>query len=296
MTTTHSVHFAHDLPLEADLSHVSSDEEQQRPLLEMILLQQAKIEELDEKIRILEKHNDKEDFLPHHHHQSIDIATDEDDESRFINNAEDDSDDGVHKSASLDAFVDNIPGPTSILRSGGAPKSILFKRHAEGNDSAETQASPDEPPRKKWVYNLHAHTFNNDIGENINEIPLHHADIHHHHHHKNSFMRHSVFRGSLGLTDDSDEEQDILVSDTFTLMMLANVKSPSWVLGISSFLFQLILGGMVAYEQVFVQSSGTSTFNIPFTASVVVRSGQFFTIVLCLVTQKDVLSAIQVRI
>ncbi len=83
-----------------------------------------------------------------------------------------------------------------------------------------------------------------------------------------------------------------LEHDTFTLMMLATPWSRSWALGIASFLFQTILGTMIALNQT-KQSVGSSIFNVPFMVDPVVRAGQFLTILLCLLTQSDVITTIQ---
>ncbi len=85
---------------------------------------------------------------------------------------------------------------------------------------------------------------------------------------------------------------ETLEHDTFTLMMLADPWSRSWALGLASFLFQMILGTMIALNQTSL-SVGSSIFNVPFKVDPIVRAGQFLTIVLCLLTQSDVITTIQ---
>ena len=83
-----------------------------------------------------------------------------------------------------------------------------------------------------------------------------------------------------------------LDNDTFALMMILDVFSPSWLLGSMSFFFTLTLQIMIMTEQ-FKQSVDSCIFNIPFKVSNPVRVGQFFAIILTL-ARNDILTTIQV--
>jgi len=83
-----------------------------------------------------------------------------------------------------------------------------------------------------------------------------------------------------------------LEQDTFLLMMISKACSKAWVLGLTNVAFQITLGTMILIDQIGAGNS-SSDFNIPFTVKNEVRVGQFLTILLCLVTQRDVLTSIQ---
>ncbi len=74
-------------------------------------------------------------------------------------------------------------------------------------------------------------------------------------------------------------------------MMVSDPLSQSWTLGLIAFTFQMILGLMIATNQI-MEGIGSSVFNIPFRVDPIVRGGQFLTIVLVLTTQSDILSSI----
>jgi len=88
---------------------------------------------------------------------------------------------------------------------------------------------------------------------------------------------------------------DLLDEDTFTLMMLSKPRSKSWILGLAAFWFQITLSFLIAFDQI-KESSDSSIFNVPFKVTSVVRFGQFLAIIVCLLTQSDVLSSIQVLV
>ena len=83
-----------------------------------------------------------------------------------------------------------------------------------------------------------------------------------------------------------------LDDDTFSLMMISKPFSPSWALGLTAFVFQAVLGVMIAEEQLRAGAE-SSTLEIPFKVDYVVRLGQLLTIILCLATQDDVLTSVQ---
>ena len=99
-----------------------------------------------------------------------------------------------------------------------------------------------------------------------------------------------------------------LDEDTFSMMILSNpFKSsscckgcvcfsftPEWVLGISVFFIQCILGLMIAYDQ--LHGDGLyvlGAFNVPVSVTFSVAFGQLFTILLAIMTQTDILVAIK---
>uniref|UniRef100_A0A7S3VDR2 LNR domain-containing protein n=1 Tax=Chaetoceros debilis TaxID=122233 RepID=A0A7S3VDR2_9STRA len=83
------------------------------------------------------------------------------------------------------------------------------------------------------------------------------------------------------------EENSLLDEDTFSLMMISKVLSASWNLGMASFAFQIVLGIMIITNQ--LEKGGS----IPFMVTSEVRVGQFFTILVSLASEHDVLSSIQ---
>ncbi len=85
---------------------------------------------------------------------------------------------------------------------------------------------------------------------------------------------------------------DTLDEDTFSIMMTSRLFSKGWFLGTLSLLFQLILLAMILWGQ-FQSSIDSAIFNVPFSVSPEVTVGQFFTIILSLLTQQDVLTAIK---
>ncbi len=92
--------------------------------------------------------------------------------------------------------------------------------------------------------------------------------------------------------DENNEFTTGLDEDTFSLMMLSEPCSQSWMLGISALTFQLVLGTFIAIDQI-GESVDSSSFNVPFKVDPVVRFGQCLSIILCLSTQSDVLTAVQ---
>jgi len=83
-----------------------------------------------------------------------------------------------------------------------------------------------------------------------------------------------------------------LEEDTFALMMLSKVLSEAWALGIVALTFQIVLGIMIAYDQIAI-SAGSSLFNVPFKVDAVVRVGQFSVVIISLSRESDILGALQ---
>lgn len=83
-----------------------------------------------------------------------------------------------------------------------------------------------------------------------------------------------------------------LDEDTYSLMMLSDPFSRSWALGLFSALVQIVLSGLALKDQSAL-SEGNSLWNIPFRVSTTVRIGQFFTVIMFIAYQKDLLSSIR---
>lgn len=97
-----------------------------------------------------------------------------------------------------------------------------------------------------------------------------------------------IFRPWASSTSKMDQ-------DSFSMMMICeNVFSHTWTVGISTFLIQIILGGLVALDQPKKEFGSTSLFNIPVQASWQLTTAQFFTAIVALLSQTDVLHSITV--
>ena len=77
----------------------------------------------------------------------------------------------------------------------------------------------------------------------------------------------------------------VLGPDTFSLMMIRNPLSTSWLLGVISFMVQVIISALVLKTQVDEPKLG-----IPFKVKNEVRVGQFFAILIYLLNQQDILT------
>lgn len=85
-----------------------------------------------------------------------------------------------------------------------------------------------------------------------------------------------------------------LSKDTYTLMMLSEPVSLSWLLGFLAYFFQVTLGSMIIVDQI-QYSLGSDVFlAAPTRVSMPVRIGQFLSIILCLSKQDDMLAAMQI--
>ena len=94
------------------------------------------------------------------------------------------------------------------------------------------------------------------------------------------------------IPQQNEDRTFTLEEDTFALMMLSKVLSPAWALGIVALSFQIVLGIMIAYDQIAI-SAGSSLFNVPFKVDAVVRVGQFSVIIISLARESDILGALQ---
>jgi hypothetical protein len=97
------------------------------------------------------------------------------------------------------------------------------------------------------------------------------------------------------VNQDSDTDNNLLYTlpkDTFTLMMVYNPLTPAWNIGILSFAFQMLLLILIWISQV-SEGDGSTPFNVPFKVTDAVRLGQFAVILVCLLSQDDVLTSLQ---
>ena len=78
--------------------------------------------------------------------------------------------------------------------------------------------------------------------------------------------------------------------DIFSLMMTSKVYSLGWVLGLCTFAFQMTLA-VILLMGFFKLSKDSTPFNAPIRVSNDVRLGQFFSVILSLLSQQDIYSA-----
>eukprot|EP00979_Chaetoceros_neogracilis_P015602 scaffold6229_cov178-Chaetoceros_neogracile.AAC.3 len=100
---------------------------------------------------------------------------------------------------------------------------------------------------------------------------------------------------SSAVKQDSDTDDDllyILPSDTFTFMMVYKPLTLVWNIGIFSFLLQMLLLILIFISQI-NEGDGSTPFNVPFKVDNEVRIGQFAVILVCLLSQDDVLTSLQ---
>ena len=79
--------------------------------------------------------------------------------------------------------------------------------------------------------------------------------------------------------------------DTFSIMMTSKVCSVGWVLGLGTFAFQMILIVIILIGY-FQLSKGSTPFDAPIRVTIKVRIGQFFAVILSLLSQQDIFTAI----
>lgn len=96
------------------------------------------------------------------------------------------------------------------------------------------------------------------------------------------------FRKSLDKVSVEKLEEDI-----FSLMMVSKVFTRSWWFGMSCIFLQSTLCFMILFDQI-VTTNNSTPFNIPIKVRTVVRVGQFFGLLVNLVTQTDVYEALKV--
>lgn len=95
-----------------------------------------------------------------------------------------------------------------------------------------------------------------------------------------------------GLGGTSSNKVDgLLNEDTYTLMMCSNLRSLGWFIGLFTFSIQFSLSLMIAIDQD-VFSKDKFSF-LPIQVDWEVHVGQFLTLMLCLMSQEDVLTSIQ---
>lgn len=91
--------------------------------------------------------------------------------------------------------------------------------------------------------------------------------------------------------EEDEEEWEPFGQDTFTLMMLSHPLTKSWILGFFVVSFQITLGLIVLIFQL-GEGNESTPFNVPHRVDLVIRISEFLTIILCLCTQDDILTAI----
>lgn len=96
------------------------------------------------------------------------------------------------------------------------------------------------------------------------------------------------FRKSLDKVSVEKLEEDI-----FSLMMVSKVFTRSWWFGMSCIFLQSTLCFMILFDQI-VTTNNSTPFNIPIKVRTFVRVGQFFGLLVNLVTQTDVYEALKV--
>eukprot|EP00979_Chaetoceros_neogracilis_P015686 scaffold6385_cov207-Chaetoceros_neogracile.AAC.2 len=94
------------------------------------------------------------------------------------------------------------------------------------------------------------------------------------------------------VSDTDDDLLYILPSDTFTFMMVYKPLTLAWNIGIFSFTLQMLLLIMILISQV-NEGDESTPFNVPFKVDNEVRIGQFLVILVCILSQDDVLTSLQ---
>eukprot|EP00979_Chaetoceros_neogracilis_P016347 scaffold7784_cov175-Chaetoceros_neogracile.AAC.1 len=100
---------------------------------------------------------------------------------------------------------------------------------------------------------------------------------------------------SSAVNQKSETDADllyILPSDTFTFMMVYKPLTLVWNIGVFSFLLQMLLLILIFISQI-NEGDGSTPFNVPFKVDNEVRIGQFAVILVCLLSQDDVLTSLQ---
>eukprot|EP00979_Chaetoceros_neogracilis_P004152 scaffold728_cov197-Chaetoceros_neogracile.AAC.6 len=101
---------------------------------------------------------------------------------------------------------------------------------------------------------------------------------------------------SSAVKQDSDTDNGDLLytlpTDTFTLMMVYNPLTSAWNIGIFSFILQMLLLILILISQI-NEGDGSTPFNVPFKVENEIRIGQFAVILVCVLSQDDVLTSLQ---
>ena len=98
-------------------------------------------------------------------------------------------------------------------------------------------------------------------------------------------------RPLTGLQSTSTQPEE-LDQDLFSMMMLTNPRSLTWVVGFLSFSIQIILGVLIILDQIDTDNFSTS-LSIPIKGTIPLRFAQFLAIVLSIMTQTDLLMGVR---
>jgi hypothetical protein len=173
----------------------------------------------------------------------------------------------------------------------GEETTTLLKLKEEiGNQKASFEALQIE------VKSLLAHKLRKEeIGNQKASVEAHQIEVKGlrvHVHNADNVLRPT---SSSVVKQDSDTDNDLLYtlpSDTFTLMMVYNPLTPAWNIGIFSFILQMLLLILIWISQV-SEGDESTPFNVPFKVDRAVSIGQFAVILVCVLSQDDVLTSLQ---
>jgi len=97
---------------------------------------------------------------------------------------------------------------------------------------------------------------------------------------------------SEGEEEGEDDMESPLAESTYSLMMVSKVSGKGYIVGLITFIIEIVLLSMIFADQ--LAASGSSTiFDVPFRASPVVRIGQFITLLIVVITSNDTLTSIK---
>eukprot|EP00979_Chaetoceros_neogracilis_P016375 scaffold7864_cov158-Chaetoceros_neogracile.AAC.4 len=173
---------------------------------------------------------------------------------------------------------------------GEETTSLLKLKEEIGNQKASFEALQIE------VKSLLAHKLRKEeIGNQKASVEAHQIEVKGlrvHVHNADNVLRPT---SSSVVKQDSDTDNDLLYtlpSDTFTLMMVYNPLTPAWNIGIFSFILQMLLLILIWISQV-SEGDESTPFNVPFKVDRAVSIGQFAVILVCVLSQDDVLTSLQ---
>ena len=87
-------------------------------------------------------------------------------------------------------------------------------------------------------------------------------------------------------------KREKMACDTYSLLTISSPRSLSWIVGLSTFFFQMALCMLIAANQ-FHQGTNSSLFNVPFKVDLIVSIAQFMSIFFCIFIQADALTSIE---
>ena len=109
----------------------------------------------------------------------------------------------------------------------------------------------------------------------------------------NNLLRPTSTGSAVNQKSETDDDLlYILPSDTITFMMVYKPLTLVWNIGVFSFLLQMLLLILIFISQI-NEGDGSTPFNVPFKVDNEVRIGQFAVILVCLLSQDDVLTSLQ---